>query len=117
MVNSAAPIHLVPGAASRLYAHRIASVETPLENVETAGSPLLAPRTDIDALEQRHTVLRLLNRLPPRQRQVMAWTYDGATPTEIAQALRITPEAVRASLKKARATLRQLLEDNGGEIP
>lgn len=102
--------------SSRLYARRVASLEEPVENIETAGSPLLAPGTDVDTLEQRHAILRLLDRLPARQRQVMAWTYDGATPAEIADALQISPDAVRSNLKKARAALRNHLLDNGGEI-
>lgn len=99
--------------ASRLYARRVASLEEPVEDVEAVGSPLLAPRTDLAAAEQRHSVLRVLDRLPSRQRQVMAWTYDGATPSEIATELQITPDAVRSNLKKARATLRDHLLKRG----
>jgi RNA polymerase sigma-70 factor (ECF subfamily) len=105
-------------AASRLYARRIARVlEDPVEDLERAGQPLLAPDLDIDEFEQRHDFLRLLDQLPPRQRQVLAWTYDGATPTEIADTLHITPDATRASLTKARATLRRLLRPEGGDTP
>jgi RNA polymerase sigma-70 factor (ECF subfamily) len=71
-----------------------------------AGSPLIAPGTDLDAFEQRHTVMRLLDLLPARQRQVMAWTYDGATPAEIADSLKISSDAVRSNLRKARIALR-----------
>ncbi|MFF4902852.1 sigma factor-like helix-turn-helix DNA-binding protein [Streptomyces sp. NPDC001068] len=39
---------------------------------------------------------------PARQRQVLAWTLSEFTPAEIAEQLNMTPEAVRASLKKAR---------------
>jgi len=46
----------------------------------------------------------------------MAWTYDGATPSEIATELQITPEAVRSNLKKARTALRNHLPEKGGEI-
>ena len=102
--------------ASRLYVRQLASMEEPIKDPETAGSPILPRGIDVEALEQRHDVLRLMERLPTRQRQIMAWTYDGATPTEIAETLRISPEAVRGSLKKARAALRQHLHDNGGEI-
>ena len=96
--------------ASRLYARRVATVhEHPVEDLDrAAGCPLVAPGTLLDDLEQRHTILALLDQLPPRQRQVMAWTYDGATPTEIAEALQITPEAVRSNLHKARTTLRRI---------
>jgi len=102
-------------AASRHYARRMARLEEPVEDAETAGSPLLAPGTDLDAFEQQHSVLRMLDRLPSRQRQVMAWTYDGAAHSEIAAELQITPEAVRSNLKKARAALRNHLQ-KGGEI-
>jgi RNA polymerase sigma-70 factor (ECF subfamily) len=96
--------------ASRLYARRVGTLhEHPVDDLDSAaGSPLIAPETHLDDLEQRHTVLALLDQLPPRQRQVMAWTYDGATPTEIAEALQITPEAVRSNLYKARTALRSL---------
>ncbi|MGH3824672.1 MAG: sigma-70 family RNA polymerase sigma factor [Pseudonocardiaceae bacterium] len=100
--------------ASRLYADRLASLEEPAADIDTAGSPLLAANTDWDAFEQRHEILRLLEPLPLRQRQVMAWTYDGCTPAEIAEALKVTPEAVRSSLKKARAHLKMFLEAEGG---
>jgi len=102
--------------ASRLYARRVGRLEDPVEDAEAAGSPLLAPGTDLEAFEQQHSVLRLLDRLPARQRQVMAWTYDGATPSEIATELQITPEAVRSNLKKARTALRNHLPEKGGEI-
>jgi RNA polymerase sigma factor (sigma-70 family) len=102
--------------ASRLYARRVARVlEDAVEDLERAGPPLLAADMDIAEFEQRHDFLRLLDQLPARQRQVLAWTYDGATPTEIAKSLRITPDAVRASLMKARATLRLLLWPEGGD--
>lgn len=101
--------------ASRIYARRVGRLEEPVEDAEAAGSPLLTPGMDLEAFEQQHSVLRLLNRLPSRQRQVMAWTYDGATPSEIAAELQITPEAVRSNLKKARTALRNYLQQ-GGEI-
>lgn len=50
-------------------------------------------------------LIRLLRRLPPRQRQVMAWTLAEHTPTEIATELGITPEAVRNSIMEARRKL------------
>ena len=90
--------------ASRLYARQVAAIrEDPSGDLDrAAGAPLLAPDTDVAELESRHTVLALLEHLPPRQRQVMAWTYDDATPTEIAAALQITSDALRSNLHKAR---------------
>ncbi|MFG2074585.1 sigma-70 family RNA polymerase sigma factor, partial [Nonomuraea maritima] len=47
-------------------------------------------------------LLQILTSLPIRQRQILAWTFAGYTPSEIADQLQMTPEAVRSSLKKAR---------------
>ncbi|MFM9596568.1 sigma-70 family RNA polymerase sigma factor [Streptomyces scabiei] len=55
--------------------------------------------------EQQQDLLRLLADLPPRQRQIMAWKYDGHSPAEIAEELGISSETVRASLLKARRAL------------
>lgn len=107
--------------ASRLYARHVATLlEDPsadLDSLEPGalGAALIAPGTDLDALEHRHTVLELLDLLPPRQRQVMGWIYDGVTITEIADALQITPSAVSANLYKARATLRPYWRRSVGE--
>jgi DNA-directed RNA polymerase specialized sigma24 family protein len=46
----------------------------------------------------------------------MAWTFDGASPAEIGEALKLKSETVRASLKKARAALRNQIDQQGGEI-
>jgi RNA polymerase sigma factor (sigma-70 family) len=97
--------------ASRFYARQLASVEKPIADPETEGWPLLTPNTDLEAFEQRHHILVLLEQLPLRQRQVMAWTYDGCEDAEIAEELKITPEAVRSSRKKARAKLKKLLTE------
>jgi RNA polymerase sigma factor (sigma-70 family) len=92
--------------ASRMLARLIGSVDKQdLVGEVPERSSLLLPLTDVEAWEQRHEVLRLLGCLPPRQRQVMAWTLDGYAPSDIADELKITAEAVRASLKKARRTL------------
>lgn len=95
--------------ASRAFARHIARVPDPSPDPPEHSSLLPTP-TNVQEWEQRHEVLRLLARLPPRQRQVLAWTLDGYTPAEIAEELGITPEAVRASLMKAR---RALAEDLG----
>ncbi len=77
-------------------------------------SSLPPPPTNIQAWEQRHEVLRLLDRLPPLQRQVMALTLDSYTPAEISSELEITPEAVRSRLLRARRTLAEYLRSTGG---
>jgi RNA polymerase sigma-70 factor (ECF subfamily) len=89
--------------ASRKFARRLATVEEPRATIEPS---LLQRRdVDIDAWEQRQAVLSLLGSLPLRQRQVMAWFYDGYEPAEIAAALHVSPENVRSNLHKARRAL------------
>lgn len=101
----------------RLYARRVGAVrEQLIDDVDTAaGQPLLPTNTDIDTLENRHTLLALLDHLPPRQRQVLAWTYDGASTAEIAAALTISEDSVRSNLSHARATMRSRRRDLGVE--
>ena len=101
--------------ASRALARQIASVEEDSVDEIPEHNSLLPSLTNVTAWEQQHEVLRVLNLLPPRQRQVMAWRLEGYTPAEIAEELKITSEAVRASLKKARKALAQHLGITGDE--
>jgi RNA polymerase sigma-70 factor (ECF subfamily) len=82
------------------------------------------PRTDVDRalrgcwamdkvedVYQRsevQTVLAALSKLPDRQREVMAWTYDGYRGAEIAEILGIPLSTVRSNLRHARDSLRGL---------
>jgi RNA polymerase sigma factor (sigma-70 family) len=101
--------------ASRTYFKRVADRrEDPMADVGMAGYPLIAPGADITVLEQHHEVLRLFDRLPPRQRQVMAWTYDGVKPAEIAQELDMNPQTVRATLRDARKNLLKMRDSTEG---
>jgi RNA polymerase sigma factor (sigma-70 family) len=77
------------------------------------GSPLLRREHDIAEWEQRNEIIRLLAGLPWRQRQVMAWWFDGYQPHEIAAELKISAEAVRSSLRLARRALAAALDDGG----
>ena len=54
-------------------------------------NPLLRNAAGVTAWEEQHEVLRVLGLLPHRQRQVLAWRFDGYTPTEIAEELEISP--------------------------
>jgi RNA polymerase sigma factor (sigma-70 family) len=99
--------------ASRTLIRRATSTEEiPVEQIPD-GRPLLAPQTNVGDWEQQHDILRALAVLPPRQRQVMAWTFDGYSPSEIAAELQLTAEAVRSNLRKARQTLAAHLGGTG----
>lgn len=101
--------------ASRAWIRRIASAtEDPIDDPPEHSSLLPSPPS-AEEWEQRHEVLRLLDRLPPRQRQVLAWTLNDYTPAEIAGELGITPETVRANLMKARRALAKHLGTTGDE--
>lgn len=101
--------------ASRALARHIARIEEDPVDELPEHSSLLRSMTNVIAWEQQHEVLRLLDLLPPRQRQVMAWTLEGYTPAEIAKELKIESDAVRSSLSKARKTLAQYLGATGDE--
>ncbi|MGH3779750.1 MAG: RNA polymerase sigma factor [Pseudonocardiaceae bacterium] len=110
-----------PYAWCRRVAHRKACDlarqrrEAPFADPELAGSsPLLAPDLDAENFEASHEFLGWLARLNgERQREVLAWTYDGVTPAEIAAELDMDPATVRSTLRNARAALRRLRAQDG----
>jgi RNA polymerase sigma-70 factor (ECF subfamily) len=79
---------------------------------------LLTPGPDhdatLDAGQERSHVVGLLSALPAAQREVMAYTVDGFSPTEMAGMLGKTPEAVRANLRHARKRLSQQINESEG---
>lgn len=100
--------------ASRGWARRVASkVEQPVAEIPEAAAIVLKCG-DIEEWEQRHRVLELLEHLPSRQRQVLAWWLDGYEPMEIADELNMTAESVRASLYKARRALGEWIGGRDG---
>ncbi|MEV7068855.1 sigma-70 family RNA polymerase sigma factor [Streptomyces collinus] len=101
--------------ASRAYIRRATHVpEDPVDQVPEPTS--LLPRPDaIAEWETLHDTLQLVKRLPYRQRQVLAWTLSGYTPSEIAEQLELTSEAVRASLKRARRAVAQYVKQGEEE--
>ncbi|MFK0201925.1 sigma-70 family RNA polymerase sigma factor [Streptomyces lavendulae] len=102
--------------ASRAFVRRIADVaEDPVEEVPEPTS-LLARPDAIAEWEARHRVLPLLRSLPPRQRQVLAWTLAGFTPGDFADQLGLPNETVRASLRKARRAAAAYLETREEEL-
>ncbi|MGH3939483.1 MAG: sigma factor-like helix-turn-helix DNA-binding protein [Pseudonocardiaceae bacterium] len=68
----------------------------------------------MENFEASHEFLGWLARLSGhKQRQILVWTYDGATPAEIAAELGMHPATVRSTLRNARAALRRLRAEGG----
>ncbi|MEU0208342.1 sigma-70 family RNA polymerase sigma factor [Streptomyces canus] len=88
--------------AARALARTIASVEEDLVEQVPEPTALLARPDALAEWETRYDALPLLHSLPPRQRQILAWTLAGYTPSDIADQLCISPETVRGNLAKAR---------------
>jgi RNA polymerase sigma-70 factor (ECF subfamily) len=97
--------------ASREYSHHMASHGglCPFGSELTHGL-FTAP---LHLREEERMVLDALRRLPDRQREVMAWTFDGYSPREIASTLDIPAGAVRVNLWKARNALKADLPNLG----
>jgi DNA-directed RNA polymerase specialized sigma24 family protein len=88
--------------------------EDPFAYPEQVGSPLITSNTDVENFESGHELLYWLSRLKGnKQRRVMAWIYDGATPAEIAVELDTDPATVRSTIRNARATLRRIRAKGG----
>ncbi len=94
--------------ASRAWIRKVTTIKEDLTADPAAPSPLLRA-TPTDAWHVRHELIDALAALPPKQRQVMAWTLASYTPAEIATELQLTSEQVRANLRLARRALAQRL--------
>jgi RNA polymerase sigma factor (sigma-70 family) len=69
------------------------------------GSLVDRPTEDVYESAEFQSALQAMRRLPRAQREVIALSYDGYAPTEIAAILEKTPEAVRSNLREARKRL------------
>ena len=61
--------------------------------------------------ETREVLAAVIADLPPKQRQVMAWHWDGFSDAEIAGELGDSEAAVRKNRSRAMKNLRRLLAD------
>ncbi|QVI19689.1 sigma-70 family RNA polymerase sigma factor [Nocardia tengchongensis] len=117
------PASWIRVVASRKLRHRLklAARESSLDLLLAGNEDqrLLSSGDEFTAEESLEAMLtnldlhRFLQRLPQRQRQILAWTMQGYTPKEIADILHLSPEGVRSSLHKARDTLRPLVAAEG----
>ncbi|MFE7193645.1 RNA polymerase sigma factor [Kitasatospora sp. NPDC057541] len=101
--------------ASRELVRAFSRVEESIEDLDFEPTSLLPAPDEAMEWERQQDILNLLSGLPPRQRQVMAWTLDEYSPTEIAAELGMKPTAVRASLFKARLTVSRRMTEREGE--
>ncbi|MFD6358181.1 RNA polymerase sigma factor [Nocardia tengchongensis] len=69
---------------------------------EAEHSALLGCARDVDDWIQSAAYKEALAALPPRQRQILVWTMEGYSPTEIARELQLKATTVRSNLRKAR---------------
>ncbi|MFC0436735.1 RNA polymerase sigma factor [Kutzneria buriramensis] len=96
----------------KAWAHRVASREFIRLRVNGRESPVdplpagpLLRGDEVAGWELRHDLIRGMDLLSPRQRQVIAWKLAGYEPAEIAEELGLTGDAVRQHLLRARRTL------------
>ncbi|MFD3844835.1 RNA polymerase sigma factor [Streptomyces microflavus] len=76
---------------------------------------LRTPEEEVARKQEHQDALGLVGTLPPVQRQIMAWTWDGDKPTEIALRLGIPADTVRSNLRHARNRLKQLWAESREE--
>lgn len=78
------------------------------------GSEEDAINSAIDASRQAPVIEAALAQLPPSEREVLELVaHDGLTPSEVAVAIDITPNAARLRLSRARKRMRRSLEQAG----
>ncbi|MEU9979558.1 sigma-70 family RNA polymerase sigma factor [Streptomyces sp. NPDC051014] len=95
-------------SAQRCYWRQSSSRTAPTDPVPDRPGGT-CPLDTVVVSEFQQTVLNALRQLPPTMRTVMAWDVDGFTYTEIAEALAMTPAAVRQNISRARKRLITLL--------
>jgi RNA polymerase sigma-70 factor (ECF subfamily) len=80
---------------------------------EQVGEDSLSSAEKLMSTEERRQIVRLLERLPAKQRIVMALTCDEFTSAEIAEIIDAPAATVRAHLREARSKMRQSLTEEG----
>jgi RNA polymerase sigma-70 factor (ECF subfamily) len=76
---------------------------------QAAGSDEGQDDPELTVWEDNEWITQLLERLPPKQREVLALVLDGFAPAEIAELLGRSSDAVRQNLYEARKRLRSVL--------
>ena len=98
-------------ARNRLFALR----QRERRGQQLAGLAFLTERMPAEVWErfglrhEAHEVVELLSRLPPAQREIMAFKVDDFTPAEIAELIGKNPQTVRSNLRAARQDLAAMI--------
>jgi RNA polymerase sigma factor (sigma-70 family) len=81
-----------------------------IPEIAAPKDPLL---DEIEFQDQEQLILAAIRRLPPRQREAIAWKIDGYRPAEVARILNEDAGVIRVNLHKARESLKRALGGNG----
>lgn len=107
-----------PRAYVRKVAYRFAAKQRRRDRERTLRSILggmTTPEQDDpyslldDTMDANRRLVELLKQVPDKQRQVLVWSLDGFTNTEIAHHLHMSPATVASHLRHARNRVRRLL--------
>lgn len=88
----------------------------PIAEIPDAADPSPAPDEIAIASADRQVVLDAMSQLPERDQTIVRLRYlEERSVEETARATRMSPNAAKVALWRARARLRALLGENGGE--
>jgi RNA polymerase sigma-70 factor (ECF subfamily) len=93
--------------------YRARRTHLPLDGSVSSRADGPLPDEQVIDREERNAVALVLGQLPKRDREVVELRLAGLTGQEIAQALRCSPDAVRAAHYRAVQRMRELLEGDG----
>jgi RNA polymerase sigma factor (sigma-70 family) len=98
--------------AYRTYLKQVHARDRHATSLEKSASEP-AVESDVSIFADGQQVLQLLRALPPGQRTVAAFFYDGLTCEEIAQLVDKPPATVRSQLRHARTALKEMMNRGG----
>ncbi|MGC4959783.1 RNA polymerase sigma factor [Actinomadura citrea] len=96
-------------AAKTIFMRRIGKAKRDQDAAKRAWTPEQHRSPFVSFAAEAESVMQMLRTLPLEQREVMAWTIDGYSPRQIAQATNQNPATVRSHLRHARASLKNQL--------
>jgi len=91
------------------------ATEELLGEADLLAAPVEGGLRQVEFHDQEVVIMAAIRRLPPQQREVMAWTVDGYRPAEIATMLDKPAGTIRVNLHHARAALKRSLAGLGGD--